>query len=490
MIERPRVDIYDCTLREGAQASGIAFSLRDKLAIIQLVDDIGFRYTEGGWPASNAKDEMLFTELKKIPLKHTKVVAFGRTRHAKVKAENDANLNDLIATGMECGHIFGKGWDFQVREVLATSLEENLAAIFESVGYLKKHMGEVSFGFEHFFDAYKGNPAYACKVIEAAVQAGVDWIDLADTNGGCFPDEVGAIVREVHERFDVAFAVHCHDDTGCAVANAIAAVKSGVRIVEGTINGISERCGMCDLCTLIPNLQLKLGYQCIPDANVKDLFELARSVTEILQTPAPERRPYVGSLAFTHKGGVHVDAFMKNPRTYEHIAPALVGNSSNVVVSEVAGKKNLDFFFRKHDLEGLLDDVAVKRLLGTIKALELSGFDFNAVEEALLVLVLREANRLTHNLHLKEATMGFRNEPRVKGTSTVRERRTRPSIETCAIDVSAKIGFRGPEGDEADEDIAFVVEDDETSFSWVVDRFAEHLGKRFPVLATARFVDY
>ena len=375
------IKIYDCTLREGAQASGVTFSVHDKLRVTELLDDIGFTYTEGGWPGANAKDTRFFEELKALPLKRIKVVAFGRTKRPSVKAEDDSNLKALVSTGIPYGHIFGKGWDLHLSEVLGISPEENLESVHESIRFLKKHMGEVSFGFEHFFDAYKENPKGAMKLIEAAVQAGVDWIDLADTNGGCFPHEVAQIASTVTGAFDIEFAVHCHNDTGCGVANTIAAVQNGVRIVEGTINGYSERCGMADLCTVIANLQLKLGYQVLEAGKLRQLTKLSQEVAELVQTESPTFHPYVGSLAFTHKGGVHVDGFLKHRRTYEHIDPDLVGNRSNIVVSEMAGKSNLRSFLRKHRLDHVFSETDVEGLVGVVKDLEHNGFEFNSSEE-------------------------------------------------------------------------------------------------------------
>jgi 2-isopropylmalate synthase len=499
--------VYDCTLREGSQASQISFSLRDKLRIAQLFDDMGFTYTEGGWPSSNAKDEMFFTAIQKVRLRHIKIVGFGRTRLGGIAVEQDVNLNNLVATGIECGHIFGKGWDFQVREVLRISPQENLDAIHESVHYLKQRMGEVSFGFEHFFDAYKSNLEYTHQVMEAAISAGVDWIDLADTNGGCFPHEIAEIVSAMVARYQIPFAVHCHDDTGCAVANTIAAVRNGAQIVEGTVNGYSERCGMADLCTIIPNLQLKLGYQLIPDENLRHLTRLAKDVADIVQTEPPVRHPYVGTLAFTHKGGTHVDAFLKNPRTYEHIDPALVGNRSDVVVSEVSGKANLMFFLRKHGLTEMFGAAEVAELLVTVKALELSGFDFNTVEEALLLLILRESKKLTRHVELEDISVMFRNsvraprsesasDPSATGAATgaiervIVDRRKRRSLETDAIEVSGKLAFPGSQKPEDEHRFSFLVADENTSFSWVVMKLAEACAERFPALAASRLVDY
>jgi len=497
---RKQVKIYDCTLREGSQASGISFSVQDKLRITQLFDDIGFAYTEGGWPDSNSKDVLYFENVKKLDLKHIKVVGFGRTRRINVKTEDDANLNSLIQTGMACGHIVGKGWDFHVHEVLRVSPQQNLDAIHDSVRYLKRHMEEVSFGFEHFFDAYKGNHEYTMQVLHAAIDAGVDWIDLADTNGGCFPDEVARIVTAITAEFKTPFAVHCHNDTGCGVANTVVAVQHGVTIVEGTVNGYSERCGMADLCTVIANLQLKLGYRCIPDENVKHLTRLSENVADLLQSEPLRFHPYVGSLAFTHKGGVHVDAFLKNPRTYEHIDPALVGNRSNVAVSDVSGKGNLEFFFRKHGLGDLLSAIDIRELVGLVKDLELIGYEFNAVEESLLLVVLKEVKKFTPHIDLKTASLSFHNEPRSSTSSSPSAkasdgsvqltRQCWRSLETDTVTLDAVMDFFVDGKTIADQALSMTLTDQDTSFSSIIGNLLEECRHFFPELTGTTLVEY
>lgn len=501
MDAKKSIRIYDCTLREGGQASGISFSLSDKLRITQLLDDMGFAYTEGGWPNSNVKDRLYFEDVKKLRLKHIQVVGFGRTKSPNVAPEDDDNLSSLIRTGVGCGHVFGKGWDFHVREVLRVPLNQNLDLIFESIRYLKKHMEEVSFGFEHFFDAYKSNPDYSLQVLQAAVDAGVDWIDLADTNGGCFPDEIAHIVSTSTKQFHVPFAVHSHNDTGCAVANTIAAVRSGVTIVEGTINGYSERCGIADLCTLIPNLQLKLGYKCIPDENLKYLKKLSEEIADLLQVDPPKWHPYVGSLAFTHKGGVHVDAFLKNPRTYEHIDPTSVGNQSNVVISETSGKDNLTFFLNKYGLAGYFSDDEIKNLLGVIKELELSGFDFNTVEESLLLFILRESKRFTTHIDFKSNSLTFINGPSTLlpteqassshgGARAGLGSKLYKSIETHKIRFNAVVDFIALGQVFSDQRLSISLEHEEAFFSFITTKIIAECSKYFPELKGITLVDY
>jgi 2-isopropylmalate synthase len=414
-LEDKTIRIYDCTLREGSQAPRISFSLHDKLKITTRFDEMGFAYTVGGWPASNVKDLKYFEEIKKVRLQQIKVVAFGRTRNHNVRAENDTNLNSLIKVGTDCAHIFGKGWDFQVLKVLNISFEENLDLIYDSLRYLKKHISEVSFGFEHFFDAYKNNREYSLKVLNAAVSAGADWIDLPDTNGGCFPHEVGKIVSDITGRFNTPFGVHCHDDSGCGVANTIAAVLNGVRIVEGTVNGYSERCGMADLCTVIPNLQLKLGYRCIPEENLKYLTRLSREIAEIVQSEPLTRHPYVGSFAFTHKGGVHVDAFLKAPQTYQHIDPALVGNKSDIAISEVSGRCNIAALLNKYDPRAHFSKRETKDFLRKIKELELAGYDFNIADASLLLLLLKHKKTFKKHIRIKDYSATFTGKSSIGG---------------------------------------------------------------------------
>ncbi|WP_176704067.1 citramalate synthase [Burkholderia singularis] len=494
------IKIYDCTLREGAQASGVSFSVQDKLRITELLDDIGFTYTEGGWPGSNAKDTLFFQELKALPLKKIKVVAFGRTKRASSRAEDDASLNALVRTGIPYGHIFGKGWDLHVSEVLGISPEENLESVYESIRFLKKHMEEVSFGFEHFFDAYKENPSGAMKLIETAVQAGVDWIDLADTNGGCFPHEVASIVSTVTRSFDIAFAVHCHNDTGCGVANTIAAVQNGVKIVEGTVNGYSERCGMADLCTVIPNLQLKLGYPILEPGKLQQLTRLSQEVAELLQAEPPAFHPYVGSLAFTHKAGVHVDGFLKLKRTYEHIDPALVGNRSDIVVSEVSGKSNLNSFLRKHRLDHLFADRDLEGLVRLVKELEFGGFEFNSSEESLVLMLLRHCGKTSRRIQVNRLSVKLADEAAPDAaiggaiSALADNRADLPDwgvpIGASTIEFDGVFDFMSGRDPIVGERVQFSLTNDKASLNHLVEGFVARCSEFFPELAGTRLVDF
>jgi 2-isopropylmalate synthase len=391
--EKKTVYIYDTTLRDGAQREGISFMLSDKLKITEALDELGVHYIEGGWPLSNPKDEEYFKEVRKLNLKNARVVAFGSTRRKNEKPEKDSNLISLLNAETETICIFGKSWNLHVRYALKTSFEENLRMIAESVAFLKKHDREVVFDAEHFFDGYKSNPEYALKTLEAAVDSGADWIVLCDTNGGALPHEIEKIFKEVVEFLPpkgFRYGIHAHNDSDCAVANSITAVLCGAEQVHGTINGYGERCGNANLCSLIPALSLKLKFKCIEEENLKKLTETANLVAELANFPPVPWQPYVGSAAFTHKGGVHVSAVKERASTYEHIDPSLVGNVRRIVVSELAGKttvllKAKEFGFDLTEREELLD-----RILKKVKKLEKIGYHFEAADGTFELLIRSE----------------------------------------------------------------------------------------------------
>jgi len=335
------VEIYDTTLRDGAQAEDISFSLDDKLRITERLDELGIHYIEGGWPGSNPKDAEYFKKVKKLKLKQAKVVAFGSTHKPRIKADDDPNIKALISAEVNIITIFGKTWDFHVKEALKISFEENLDLIFNTITYLKNYADKVFFDAEHFFDGYKDNSEYALKCLQVAEQAKADCIVLCDTNGGTLPYEVEKIVKDIKQKIKSPLGIHAHNDSDCAVANSIIAVLNGVTQVQGTMNGFGERCGNANLCSIIPNLQIKLGFKCIDDGNLKKLTEISRFVYEIANINPFKRQPFVGESAFAHKGGVHVSAVRKRPETYEHIKPELVGNRQRVLVSDLAGKSNI-----------------------------------------------------------------------------------------------------------------------------------------------------
>ena len=382
-----QVVAYDSTLRDGAQAQGVSFTVEDKLKIVQRLDDLGIGYIEAGNPGSNPKDLVFFERVRALKLKHAKIIAFGATRKPNISATADNNLQSLLLAKTEAVAIFGKSWDYQVTDILRTTLDENLAMIGDSIAFLKAQSKEVVFDAEHFFDGYKANSAYALKTLQAARDAGADVLCLCDTNGGTFPDEVFAITQKVVEKFDCQIGIHCHNDCEMAVANSVAAVKAGASQVQGTINGIGERCGNANLCAIIPNVQLKLGLSCIPSQNMADLASVARFVSEIANLAFNDKAAYVGNDAFAHKGGMHIDAVSKNPVSYEHINPALVGNSRHILVSEVAGRSALLAKINAVDKTLNKDSLETKRILAHLKSLENDGYQFESAESSFDLLI-------------------------------------------------------------------------------------------------------
>lgn len=379
--------LYDTTLRDGAQMKGISFSVEDKIRIARKLDEFGIHYIEGGWPASNPKDLAFFKRMKEEPLQNSKLVAFGSTRRANRKPEEDTNLIMLVQMDTPTITIFGKSWDFHVKEILRVSLEENLRMIEESVRFLKSFGKEVIFDAEHFFDGYKSDPAYALECLEAAEAGGADWLCLADTNGGCLPSEVKEITAKVKERVKVPLGIHAHNDSETGVANTIAAIEAGATQVQGTINGYGERCGNANLCSIIPILVLKMGIEVVPKEKLKHLVELSRFVAEVANVVPASNMPFVGESAFAHKGGVHVDAIMKNPRSYEHIDPEAVGNERRILVSELSGSSTIVYKTRSLHLDLTKDSPQTRLILEKLTELENQGYHFEGAEASFELLV-------------------------------------------------------------------------------------------------------
>ncbi len=382
-----KIEVYDTTLRDGAQTEGIAFSVEDKIRITEKLDELGIHYVEGGWPGSNPRDLEYFRRVKKLRLATARVVAFGSTHRPKYRAEDDVMFHSLLEADVEIVTIFGKTWDFHVREALKISLQENLDIIYDSIAYLKKHVAKVFFDAEHFFDGYKDNPKYALKCLAAAHKAGADCIIPCDTNGGSLPGDMQTIYRAIRRFIETPLGIHAHNDSDCAVANSVVAVESGASQVQGTINGLGERCGNANLCSVIPNLQLKRGVQCIRAEQLKRLRDVARFVNEIANIRHFKRQPFVGDSAFAHKAGIHVSAIRKRPETYEHIRPELVGNSQRVLISDLAGKSNI---LRKAEEFGIrLDPDApqIQSIVTSLKRLENEGFQFEAAEASFELLM-------------------------------------------------------------------------------------------------------
>ncbi|WP_248924908.1 citramalate synthase [Paenibacillus hamazuiensis] len=397
------VKIFDTTLRDGTQGEGISLSVEDKLKIAQKLDALGVTYIEGGWPGSNNKDIEFFTRAKDLKLSHAKITAFGSTRRKDTLPEEDANLNRILEVGVSVATIFGKSWDFHVHKAIQTTLEENLAMIYDSVKYLKSKGLEVIYDGEHFFDGYKNNPEYALQTIKKAEEAGADWIVLCDTNGGTMPHEISDIVARVCKEITrCPIGIHAHNDCELGVANSIAAVMAGATQVQGTINGYGERCGNANLCSIIPNLQLKLKYDVISEEQMQSLTSIARYVSEIANTHMPVNQPFVGSAAFAHKGGIHVSAILRNSSTYEHIQPELVGNKQRVLVSELAGQSNLVFKAQELGLDFSNDNANTKLLIEKIKKMEHEGYQFEGAD-ASLELLIRDAYGKTEEVFTLES---------------------------------------------------------------------------------------
>ena len=413
-----RISIYDSTLRDGAQAQGISYSVEDKVKIVERLDALGVHYIEAGNPGSNPKDLEFFARVRGMKLKHAKLIAFGATRKTGVKAEDDGNVRSLLAASTSAVAIFGKSWDYQVTAVLRTKLDENLRMIGDTVRHLKQQGKEVVYDAEHFFDGWKANPDYALATLKAAAEAGADSLCLCDTNGGTFPDVIYEVTKQVVSHFNrTPIGIHCHNDCEMAVANSVMAVQAGARQVQGTINGIGERCGNANLTAIIPDLQLKLGYECIPPRNMATLTAVARAVADIANMPLNEKAAYVGADAFAHKGGMHIDAVVKNPVSYEHIDPELVGNSRRTLMSEVAGRSTLLARIRAVDPKIGKDSPETKKIIERLKQLEHEGYHFEAAESSFELVVRKMLGKYTPFFELIEFKVMV-NEPSVNGMNS------------------------------------------------------------------------
>ena len=400
--ESNQIWIYDTTLRDGSQREGLSLSLEDKLRIAKELDQLGIPFIEGGWPGANPKDVQFFWQLKEEPLKQAEVVAFCSTRRPNTTADADPMLQAILAAGTRWVTIFGKSWDLHVTEGLNTTLDENLAMIEDTIEYLRSQGRRVIYDAEHWFDGYKHNRDYALKTLLVALNAGAEWLVLCDTNGGTLPHEVGQIVRDVVEVIGVdkgeksnpfpipQLGIHTHNDSETAVANAIAGVREGVQMVQGTINGYGERCGNANLCSLIPNLQLKLGYPCIQDEQLARLTQSSRLISEAVNLAPDDHAPFVGRSAFAHKGGIHVSAVERNPLTYEHMPPEQIGNQRRIVISDQSGLSNVLAKARSFGHELDKQDPTCRQILGRLKELESEGYQFEAAE-ASFDLLMRDA---------------------------------------------------------------------------------------------------
>jgi 2-isopropylmalate synthase len=397
--------LYDTTLRDGAQGEGVSLTLKDKLAIAQRLDRFGIHYIEGGWPGSNPKDMAFFKEVREVGIERAKLVAFGSTRRADKKVQEDTNVKALVEAGTRVVTIFGKSWDFHVTEVFKTTLAENLKMIRETVSYLKEKGLEVVYDAEHFFDGFKANAEYALKTLQEAAKGGADNLTLCDTNGGTLPEDIRKAVTQVKKELKTPLGIHCHNDCNLAVANSLAAVEEGCVLVQGTINGYGERCGNANLTSIIPILQLKMNQRSFAPAKLQELTEVSHYVAEICNMPMESHQPFTGRSAFAHKGGVHIDAMMKDSRTYEHINPDEVGNRRRYLSSELGGRANLLAKAKELGIDLKKDSPDTRRILEEVQKLENEGYQFEAAEASFQLLMERTLGRRKNFFKVESANV-------------------------------------------------------------------------------------
>jgi 2-isopropylmalate synthase len=419
-----QITLYDTTLRDGTQGEQVSLSAEDKLRIAQRLDDFGIHYIEGGWPGSNPRDARFFEMARTTTFHAARLVAFGSTRRAQTRPEDDENINALLKTEAEAVAVFGKSWDLHASKIIGLPLDENLAMIHETIAYLKKQGRHVIYDAEHFFDGYKNNPVYAMKSLEAALDGGADAVVLCDTNGGTMPSEIESIIKVVRPHLTVPIGIHTHDDCGLALANSLAAVQSGATIVQGTINGYGERCGNVDLISVIGTLQLKLGYQCVSPEKLRRLTELSRFVSEIANIAPLNQRPFVGKSAFAHKGGVHVSAIVKSPAAYEHIDPEQVGNRRRVLVSDLSGRSNIDYKAKEMGIRLGGNGYDSRKIVQEIKRLEDQGYQFDAAEGSLELLMKKVTGQFKEPFRLESFRV------------TIEKNRSGPSTSQATIKIS------------------------------------------------------
>ena len=419
-----KIVVYDTTLRDGTQGEHITLSAEDKLRIARKLDAFGVHYIEGGFPGSNPKDARFFKMARKASLNNTQLTAFGNTRRGHSTPEKDQNVKALLKTEAEAVTIVGKSWDLHATEILRVSLDENLSMIEDTLAFLKKQGREIIYDAEHFFDGYKHNPAYALGTVKAAINGGADTIVLCDTNGGTLPHEIQTIMGELMPHITVPLGIHAHNDCGLALANSLVAVQSGASMVQGTINGYGERCGNVDLISVVGNLQLKMGYECIAPEKLKQLTELSRYVSEVANVPPLNQRPFVGKSAFAHKGGVHVSAIMKNPASYEHMDPEQVGNRRRVLVSDLSGKSNIKYKSREMGIKLGGNGYDSEKIVQEIKKLEDQGYQFDAAEGSLELLMKKVTGQFEEPFTLESFRV------------TIEKNRSGPSISQATIKIS------------------------------------------------------
>ncbi len=461
------VKIYDTTLRDGAQAEDITFILDDKLRIAKKLDELGVHYIEGGWPGANPKDDAFFKAAKTMRFSIAKVAAFGSTRKKGIAAEKDELLGKLVAADTEVITIFGKSWDVHVKEALGASREENLAMIGDTLAFVRPHPRELFYDAEHFFDGFLADPEYALATLKAAAKAGADCVVLCDTNGGTMPWQIREIIERVKKEIKLPLGIHCHNDNGLGAANSLSAVEMGIDQVQGTINGYGERCGNANLCTIIPNLKIKMGIECISDNQLARLREVSRFVDEMANRVPDKHRPYVGESAFAHKGGIHASAVSKNPLTYEHIDPRVVGNEQRVLVSDQSGLSNIRFKAKQFGIDLSNEDEKTRQLVKSIKEMESRGYQFEGADASFELLVNRALGRYKQSFKLR----GFR---------IIVERRTgdkEPLSEaTIMIDVDGRVEHTAATGN--------------GPVNALDNAIRKALEKFYPELAEMRLLDY
>jgi 2-isopropylmalate synthase len=419
-----QINIYDTTLRDGTQGEQVNLSAEDKLRIAQKLDAFGIHYIEGGWPGSNPKDARFFTMARKTAFQNARLTAFGSTRRVNSSPQRDTNIDALLRTEVETVAIFGKSWDLHASQILGVSLDQNLAMIEDTVAYLKQQGREVIYDAEHFFDGYRENPQYVLETLKAATNGGADVIVFCDTNGGTLPQDLHSILGAVVPQLSLPFGIHAHNDCGLSVANSILAVQMGASMVHGTINGYGERCGNADLISVIGNLQLKMGYLCVAPEKTRQLTELSRFVSEVANVPPFNQRPFVGKSAFAHKGGVHVSAICKNPAAYEHIDPKTIGNRRRVLVSDLAGKSNIDYKTRELGVRLGGNGFDSQKIVEEIKKLEDQGYQYEAAEGSLELLIKKVTGQLADFFTLESLRV------------TMEKNRSGPSTSQATIKIS------------------------------------------------------
>ncbi len=468
-----KVELYDTTLRDGTQQEGVSLSVVDKLNIARKLDELGIHYIEGGYPGSNPKDDEFFEKAKTLRLKNSVMVAFGSTRRAKTKAEADASLQALVHAGTKVVTIVGKSSELQVTRVLKTTLAENLGMITDSVAYLKSKGLTVFLDAEHFFDGFKHNPDYSLRCLTAAAEAGASCLVLCDTNGGMLPNEIADAVAAAKKATPVPLGIHTHNDSELAVANSLAAVAAGATQVQGTINGYGERCGNANLCSIIPNLKLKMGIDCLTDEQLSKLAEVSHFVNETANLASDTSLPYVGASAFSHKGGMHVSATMKWNESYQHIEPSLVGNEQKVVVSELSGKSNILYKAEEIGLDLPSTGKEAKKLLERVKLMESRGFQYENAEASFELLIQRAKSDYQPPFELVDFMV-------------VVEKRRRPPSQASPEEILSEAMVKVKVGDK----ILHTVAEGNGPVNALDQALRKSLLQFYPNIANVRLVDY